>query len=368
MKIPVNPEVLAWAAEQSGEPMEKLEKAFPALSSWICGKRQPTILQLESFAKKTRVPFGYLLLQEVPVIHRPEVHDFRTLGSRPIPSYSRNLLDTIQQMKNRQEWLREYKKTEGYAEVAFVGSLTKRTEATAFLQRMHDVLGTREGWQQDVRSKEEAFQYLRSRVEAAGVIVFVNGIVGNDTHRPLQLEEFRGFALADAFAPLIFINGADALAGRLFTMVHELVHLFLGQDGLDDGTEKFCNEMAAGFLVPEALFASLWESSGQDFEELEKTFYVSRPALYRVALTRHYISKGQYEARLRSYEEEMRHAKQRGGGGSFYKILPNRIGRSFSRYVFSAVQEGKLLYRDAYRLLGIHGNSFQQVMKETAGA
>lgn len=366
VQVQVNPDVLMWAVQQSGVPMEQFETWFPAFPAWLKAEKFPTVAQLESFARKAHVPFGYLVLREVPSLSRPHVQDFRTVGSRAVTGYSRNLLDTIRQMKERQAWLHEYKKAGDYAKVAFVGSLTKSTSKTVFLERMYGTIGLDAGWQEALPTKERAFQQLRDCVEEAGVVLFVNGIVGNDTHRPLDLQEFRGFALADDYAPLIFINGVDATAGKIFTLVHELVHLFLGRDGLDDGTEAFCNEMAASFLVPETRFADAWRQKPQDFEGLERTFKVSRLVLYRVALTRQYILKKQYDALVKTYEEEMPRRKRHGGGGDFYKVLPNRIGRSFSRYVFSAVQEGALLYREAYRLLGIHGNSFQHAMQEAA--
>ena len=252
--------------------------------------------------------------------------------------------------------------------MAFVGSLNQNVGPSSFVEQMFAVLQVETDWQREVHTKEEAFNFLREHVEQAGVIVFVNGIVGNDTHRRLSLREFRGFALADDYAPLIFINGADAPAGRLFTLVHELVHLFLGRDGLDDGTEQFCNEIAAAFLVQVNVFHEAWRQHAGDFSYLEQYFKVSRQVLFLVALRRHYISQAEYDAALAAYQKDMKDVPKRGAGGDFYKTLPNRIGRSFSRYVFTAVREGSMLYRDAYSLLGLRGRSFQHAMKLAEGA
>ena len=364
MKVEAKPEILQWAAEQSRLPLEELEQRVPQLSAWIRGEAQPTVVQLEHFAHVTHVPFGYLMLSEVPQRHPSKVRDFRTKRNQGIGEYSRNLQDTIRLMKERQAWLHTYKEEEGYAKVAFVGSLRKTLPKHEFLARMREVLSLEPDWQKEVKSKEDAFRFLQAHAEAAGVIVFVNSMVGNDTHRPLDVEEFRGFALADAYAPLIFVNGADAPAGRTFTLMHEMMHLFLGRDGLDDGTETFCNAMAAALLVPAQAFAVMWEEVAGDFDALERQFKVSRLVLYRVAYDQKKISRPQYAAAVAAYQREMKGRKKRGGFADFYRLQANRAGRSFSRYVFSAVQEGRLLYREAYHLLGIRGRTFQSLMQK----
>src|SRR5690606_23963375 len=100
-----------------------------------------------------------------------------------------------------------------------------------------------------------------AHIEERGILVMRNGVVGNNTHRPLSVEEFRGFAIADEFAPLIFINGADYLSAQMFTLAHELVHVFVNASGIsnlqdtyssNNAIERFCNQVAAELLVPEA--------------------------------------------------------------------------------------------------------------------
>ena len=299
MKVSIKPEIIEWAVKQSGEPEEKIEKNFPKLSQWMSQDALPTVKQLEAFAKMTHIPFGYLLLDKVPALHRVQVPDFRTIKNKSVDGYSRNLQDTIDMMKGRQEWLREYKENEDYVKVSFVGSATKSMSTKVFLRKMYEALCLTEGWQIELATKEETFNILRNHIEDAGVIVFVNGVVGSNTHRRLDLNEFRGFALADEYAPLIFINGVDSVAGRIFTLAHELVHIFLGQDGVDDSSERFCNAMTAAFLIPEEIFSKLWKENPHDFSHYEKTFKVSQPALFVAALKRGYNKNKLFSRNIR---------------------------------------------------------------------
>lgn len=139
---------------------------------------------------------------------------------------------------------------------------------------------------------------------------------------------------------LIFINGADAPAGRLFTLVHELVHIFLGQDGLDDGNEAFCNRIAARFLVPQTDFEAQWFALNRDFDALERFFKVSKLVLYRVALSYGKISKEEWQALPKSITRKSISGKLRILGAVIIMLfLQDRAG-SFSCHVFESVQAG----------------------------
>ena len=102
------------------------------------------------------------------------------------------------------------------------------------------------------------------------MLVVFSGIVGNNTHRKLETEEFQGFALVDEYAPLVFVNSADFRAAQMFTLAHEIAHLFVGETGVssfdnlqptEDLTEQFCNRIAAEFLAPEEELRAFWPSA-----------------------------------------------------------------------------------------------------------
>ncbi len=371
-RVNVNPDVLMWAVEYSQKGMEAFEKKFKKFLKWLDRSERPTVKQLEAVAKFSHVPFGYLMLSEKPNIKITPIADFRTKGNHGFVStgeYSPELRDTFIDIRRRQAWLREYKEEQDYAPVPFIGSISRDMEDAVILKTIRDALGIPADWQSTskVADKFAAFRYFLDIVESKGIAVFINGIVGNNTRRVLSVEEFRGFALSDKIAPVIFINGGDAPAGRLFTLLHELVHLFLGQDGLDDRTEPFCNHIAARLLVPSKIFETRWQEHPNDFDTLEHVFKVSQLVLYRMALDLHKITKEKYADLVRQYTMAHAKTKKAAGGGDFYKAIPYKMGRSFARYVKEALSEGNVSYPEAYRLLGIRGSTFDHAMNAMEG-
>lgn len=365
VRVNVNPEVLMWAVDYSQRGMDAFEKKFKMFPRWLDKSEQPTVKQLEDMARFAYVPFGYLMLSEKPMIKIRAIKDFRTIQNHRLDTsgeYSAELRDTMIDIRRRQEWLHEYKEAQGYAPIPFIGSIHTDMADEIIVEKICKELMLPADWRDCIDSKDAAFRYFLDIVEAKGVMVFVNGIVGNNTHRRLRVEEFRGFALSDHLAPVIFINGSDAPAARLFTLLHELVHLFLGQDGLDDRTEPFCNRLSAKILVPPALFNEQWHKNPKDFDALERFFKVSPLVLYRMALSLGKIDEKEYARRIALYNKRHQ-GKNKSAGGDFYHVAPYRAGRSFCRYVREALREGNVSYSEAYQLLGVRGSTFENVMK-----
>ncbi|MEQ1838332.1 MAG: XRE family transcriptional regulator [Candidatus Nitrotoga sp.] len=375
----VNHELIRWALERSGRSVEGLTRQFPKLGKWESGEAQPTLRQLEALAKKTWTPLGYFFLPEPPQEKLP-IPDFRTVSDRPVGSASPNLIDTLHTMQRRQTWMRDYLVDCGHAPLSFIASANLREAPAAVAQRIRQVIGTVDGWASHHGTWSDALRHLREAIEEAGILVVINGVVGNDTHRKLDTEEFRGFVLMDSYAPLIFVNGSDAKSAQMFTLAHELAHLWAGESALfnlynfepsEFAVEQFCNKVAAEFLVPAREFEIFWPRAIQDaepFQTIARYFKVSPIVAARRAQDLGFIQQAEFLTFFRAYQEDERRKTARvAGGGNFYQTQNVRLGKRFARAVALAAKEGRLLYRDAYRLTDLHGATFDKYAK-TLGA
>ena len=368
----MKPAVVRWARERSGKDMSDLAKRFPKLPQWEGGEAQPTFKQLERFAKATLTPFGALFLEEPPDDKLP-VADFRTLKGQQPARPSAALMTTVQQMQRRQEWMREYLIEAGEEPLAFVRTVTLASSRVDAANNIRRTLGVDDGWASTHSTWSAALVGLRRAVEEIGVLVVVNGVVENNTRQKLDPEEFRGFVLCDDYAPLIFINGADFTSAQMFTLAHELAHLWLGTGGVfnlvdlqpyDDDVERFCNEVAAEVLIPGDELDGCWPSvakSAEPFQALARRFKVSPLVAARRVLDRKLMARDDFYEFLGRYAaDERQRSAQQSSGGNFYNAQRGRVGRRFGSAVIRAAREGRLLYRDAYRLTGLHGRSFDQ--------
>lgn len=372
-RVPVKPELLRWARKRAGLDASALVERFPKYEEWESGEAQPTLKQLEAFARFTTVPFGYLFLPEPPEEKLP-IPDFRTLGDRPLGKLSPDLMEMIHAMQRRQDWMRDYLTDIGAEPLPFVGSVTLATDPEDVARRIRETLGLVDGWAREHATWSAAQLGLRRAAEQKGVLIVINGIVGNNVYRKLNPDEFRGFVLCDRLAPLIFLNGADFKAAQMFTLAHELAHVWLGRDGISNlpdlqpGTnevEQFCNRVAAEVLIPAAELRQCWdriERADEPFQVLARQFKVSPMVAARRVLDLGYISREVFLEFLRAYaEDERRKAETKTSGeGNFYATQETRIGRRFGSAVVRAVREGRLLYREAYRLTGLSGKTFDQ--------
>lgn len=371
-RVEVGPGMLRWARERAGLSDALVAKRFPKLVAWERGDDQPTQKQLEHFAKSTRTPFGYLFLPEPPVEDLP-IRDFRTVAAGPRHP-SPDLLDTIYAMQRRQDWLKE-ERLEGEAgPLEFVGSARLRDDPAAVGLEMRRIVGVHEGWAAEVPSWQEAVGELRRRIEQLGVLAVINGVVGNNTQRKLSVTEFRGFALTDPFAPLIFVNGADAKSAQMFTLAHELAHVWLGPEGEglsgfealfpgDARVEKFCDQAAAEFLVPARELREHWrrqEGGAEGFERLARQFKVSPVVIGRRAMDLRLVERATFFEFYETYTRRERQRSRKAGGGDFYKNQNSRVGARFATQVVRAAMDGRLSFREAYDLTGLRGGAFQR--------
>jgi len=369
IRVTPDPRVLAWAVERAGPD---LRYKFPRIDKWLSGEDKPTLRQLEAFAKAASVPFGYFFLSEPPEERAPIPH-FRTIEQRPTKSMSPDLLETIYTMQRRQAWMREYLTEQGHEPLSFVRSESVNSSPQQVASRMRKLLGLDTEWAAKYKTWTEALVDLQVKAEAAGILVVTSSVVGNNPRRKLSVEEFRGFVLVDEYAPLVFINGADGKAAQMFTLGHELAHVWLGSSASFDlrnlqpasnVTEQTCNLIAAEFLVPGDSLGAFWREARQQpnpFHAIARHFKVSEVVAARRALDLRLITKEEFFAFYDNYQRRERKASaSREVGGNFYATQTMRLGRRFSETVLQAVRQGTLLYHEAYRLTGLYGQTFDR--------
>lgn len=377
-RVAASPGVLRWARERAGLSVADLQGSFPNLADWEAETIRPTMGELERFAKATGAPFGFFFLPEPPEMALPFA-DFRRVEHRRPQGVSPELMDTIHLMGRRQAWLREERIEAEAAPLDFVGSARLADNPATTGQAMRRVLGLADGWAGLVRTWKEAVGQLRNSMEQLGIMAVINGVVGNSTRRKLDVKEFRGFALSDPYAPLIFVNGADAKSAQMFTLAHELAHLWLGDagEGLSgfqglqpDGNdvEKFCDLAAAEFLVPAVELGAAWPEVAHGetpFETLAKRFKVSPVVIGRRAMDLGWVEREEFFRFYNDYTQQEHQSQQAGtGGGDFYNNQNTRVGRLFASQVIRAAKEGRIGFKEAYDLTGLNGGALQQYARK----
>lgn len=361
-RVEIKPELLRWARERAGYSEERLIGRFPMLLDWERGKAHPTLRQLEDYAKATHTPVGFLFLQTPPVEEMP-IPDFRTVGNAHIGHPSPDLLDTLYLCQQRQAWYRDFVLSAGEERLALVGSVRTTDHIVDTATRIRNALGFDLAERQRLPTWTDALRRFIEQTDSLGVLVMVSGVVGSNNRRRLDPGEFRGFALADEFAPLVFINGADTKAAQMFTLAHELAHVFLGQSAVSDaqalavpdhGVERWCNQVAAELLVPlEALRAAFDRRTPlrDETDRLARRFKVSTLVILRRIHDAGGLGRDAY---WRAYEEEVARlrALPKGSGGDFYLTLGARASKTFARALVISTLEGRTPFTEAFRLLG----------------
>ena len=363
-RVTIQPNLLTWARERAGLSLDSLANNFPKIAEWEAGGLQPTLKQLERFAGAVHVPIGYLFLPEPPQESLP-IPDFRTVSDRSITRLNVNLLDTIYLCQERQAWYCDYARLQSFTPMDFIGG-AKLSDAPIEAAK---AISTRLNLSMDERSRlpnpAEALRRLIAKAEEIGVLVMASSIVGGNPHRKLEVSEFRGFALVDSLAPLIFINAADSKAAQMFTLAHELAHLWLGESGVSDAEagkapeqeiERWCNAVAAELLMPLQATREAYRPDApltDEIQRLAKRFKVSTLVVLRRLFDAGFLDEETLWQNYRQESERIANLDRGGGGGNFYHTLKARNGERFARAVIASTLEGQTLFQDAFRMLHI---------------
>jgi Zn-dependent peptidase ImmA (M78 family) len=344
---------------------DELRRRFPKWPCWLEGDAQPTLKQLEDFARLTHTAIGYFFLPQPPAMALP-VPDFRTLRDEALREPSSALLDTLYLCQQRQDWFRDHARVNGLPALAFVGTATLQQQPDTVARRMREAMSLSAAERRELPTWTEALRQLIAKAEDAGVLVMASSIVGSNSHRKLDVGEFRGFALADDLAPLVFLNAADSKAAQMFTLAHELAHVWLGATGVSDSevgrlpeqqTERWCNQVAAELLMPLQATREAYrpdEPVPQQIQRLAREFKVSTFVALRRLFDAGFLDQASLWQHYRDEQARLRGLDQGGsGGGDFYRTLGARTGKRFARAIVTSTLEGQTLFQDAFRMLGV---------------
>jgi len=376
-RIDVKPEILQWVQNNTGTVLN--DSWIEKINKWLNSDSKPTVNQLKELSRKAQIPFGYFFLDNVPAEDLPLLK-FRTVNNVDIDKPSRNLIDTIHNMEIKQSWVSDYRKQNDYPTSIFshgyklIDDLNRKNEEQIAADIMNS-LDLKLGWNTALKSRK-GFNLLRSRLDQVGVVVMYSGIVDNNTHRILSQSEFRAFAMDDKYAPLIFINSNDSYNAMLFSLVHELTHIWYGTSELynDDfknsyqvlnpRSEQDINHISENIIFPKNLFLDEWKN--QETTGTERIKYVAK---YFDASP---LSAGIRACRLKLISQddveklkvELNHEYQRNrehqkaiGGGNYYATKAAQTDFAFAMEVERSVNSGNLGFNNAFELLGVKNST-----------
>ena len=375
VRVSIEPSILNWVINNVSFDDIGYERS-QTLSDWIAGKKAPTFNQIETFSRASHIPLGYFFLKNPPAEVFP-ILNYRTIGSVADDNLSRNLADTIHNMESVQIWMRDYLLSVGNDKSSIVSSASINDPIITVANKIRTDLGLQNDWATQTTDPWDAFKYFRKAMENAGILIMMNGVVGNNTHRKLNIEEFRAFILIDEYAPLIFINANDSDAGRLFSLVHEGVHIWIGEEELYNDRyninfnisplETFCNAVTAEILVPNGLFITEWNKSNTPvlarIKSLASHFSCGEMVIARRAFDNKFISKEEYKNITSLIIEGYNKKTKKNPGGDYYNTNLTRIDRNFLLALDNSIHEGKTQYTDAFRLTHTTRATFPQVVQ-----
>lgn len=358
VEFPINSEVLKWVIsgsdllpEKKDEQLQKFE-----ISRWLSGEKNPTLAQLKKFASALHVPFGHLFLKQVPEI-QPVSLAFRTVENRPA-QISSGLKKVIGIMQTRQEWMRDEQIENGENTVDIIGQFKDEGSYQSLAEQVRSMLELKQ-----IEGSVDAatfFNNLKLKVTQKGILVMMDGTVGGNTHRPLNTDEARAFVLIDNYAPLIFLNSKDALVAKIFSLIHEFVHIMRGSDEVlaDDrntNEERFINKVVAAALIPERLLSEIF--SIDNVVSDARKFHVSVQTLVYRAKELGLISQTQV---IEVLNHQLENTLVQGTGGNYWNTAISRVDVRFADAVIRSNEVGLTPTTEAVNLLGISLKTFDE--------
>lgn len=381
--IQIKTSIIRWACNRIGSLYSELSasKDFKRLSNEKDGAVSLTLKQAEKLAKVLRYPFVFLLLDSpVTDIDKLPIADFRSIEGKEIKP-NINLKEQIEYSLNQQDWFSDYVNTCDLDVFKYNGKFSLHDDPQEVGLKLKEFLKI------TYKLSKNANDYLKRLkiiLENNGILVSSSKVLKNTQNR-LSLSDFRGFALYDDNAPLIFINGNDSTSAQIFTLCHELGHIVLGQSGVSDVVknnskkiEKWCNEFAANILMPKNDVIDTFDqyiNISQFLQDATKLFHVSTNALLLRIYNLNLIDKDTFDkewAKAKALYKDCLKSLQESNGkssGNYYKTVNSRLSHRLLQSLISSTSVGKTTFRDATYLLGMKSvSTFDKLVKNSLRA
>jgi Zn-dependent peptidase ImmA (M78 family) len=377
MNAHIIPNSLRWAIDRSAISQIDLTARFSRIDEWLDGLSTPTFNQARKIADFLKIPFGYLFVTEIPEKTYPAA-DLRKTNIKLNNPLSINSYDLINETLRKQNWFKDYVIKEGGTELTFLNKFTKDDNFHDIVIDIRKVLGINTHLREAVGSWSEYLKSLVVQIEEQNIIVLRSGVVGNNNYRTLDVDEFRGFALFDSVAPFIFVNCKDSIAARIFTLAHELAHIWIGESGIsnlnvdefeqseNEEIEVLCDKIAVELLVPEVEFKDLWNgniSAVDNVNLINRKFHVSSIVVLRRAYDCNLISWNVYRDVYTEINEAQK-PLQNSAGGNFYNNIFARHSSTLTNAIVHYALEEKMLLRDAASLLHVNISTIKDIATE----
>ncbi len=388
----VNPEILTWARESAGLTQSVAAKklglhssgrstAEDKLEAMESGHKEPSRPQLLKMANQYKRPLITFYLSKPPAQTKRGA-DFRTQRNEHFP-HTEGLLDAlVRDIRARQSMVRAVLEEEDEADsLPFIGIHKLEDGPERVLETLRMQIRFDAERYRTAPNASSAFDLLRGGVEGSGVFVLLKGDLGNYV-TAIDTTVFRGFSIADNIAPFIVINDQDARPAWSFTLLHEAVHLLLGQTGLsgdyeDNDVERFCDDVAGNLLLPASALTGLAAKASEDFQTtaakigaVAAEYKVSRSMVAYRALRSQLIDRESYRRLAHLFREQWRAdrqrnrelARDRSGGPNYYKVRRHRLGTRIVRLVKRMMAADALSSSRAARILGVSPRQVQPLL------
>ncbi|GAB5465306.1 MAG: ImmA/IrrE family metallo-endopeptidase [Candidatus Kapaibacteriales bacterium] len=357
------------AIQRSGKDKGYLFNRYSFLRKLFEDNKNPTLKQLEDLAKALYVPFGYLLLDELPPMGSKNV-SYRKI-TKESSTVSPNLYDLINIISRQQDWVSDFIKDHIGIKCPLFNIADSYPDMDVLVSYVRDVLQVPKHWQKDI-DRTDPLKYFVDKLGNMNIFVSRSGVVGSNTHRKVTREMCRGFTLNDEYAPFIFINSNDYDNAKLFTLAHELAHVILGSNNLynkelfnsETEEERFCDNFAGKFLLDSEVFKEFYDN---DFYSTAKKLKVSPLVVAARAYNLELISDSQYWAFYNSNRQDFDPKVNESSGGNHYMSTKARLNSRFIQMVDSALKSNTILHTDAYSLTGTKGKNYDELIGRVLG-